>query len=72
MEQEEKSCDEVEKVREFTYSDRVSACEGCEAAVIARSRCWWAKHRECGELQHGRRFPLKLKGAANKRYVRST
>ena len=34
VEQEETLCDEVEKVREFTYhGDRVSAGGGCE--------CWW-------------------------------
>ena len=34
MEQEEKLCDEVETVREFTYlGDRVGAGGGCEAAV---------------------------------------
>ena len=39
VEQEEKLCDEVETVREFTYlGDRVSAGEGCEAAVTARTR----------------------------------
>ena len=40
VEQEEKLCDEVETVREFTYlGDRVSAGGGCEAAVTARTRC---------------------------------
>ena len=36
---------------------------GCEAAVTGRTRCWWVKFRECGELLYGRRFSLKLKGA---------
>ena len=37
VEQEEKLCDELETVREFTYhGDSVS-----EAAVIARTRCGW-------------------------------
>ena len=36
LEQEEKLCDEVETVREFSYlGDRVSAGGGCEAAVTA-------------------------------------
>ena len=36
---EEKSCNEVETVREFTYpGDRVSRGDGCEAAVTARTR----------------------------------
>ena len=40
MEQEEKLCDEVETVREFTYvGDMVSAGGGCETAVTARTRC---------------------------------
>ena len=64
MKQEEKLCDEVETVKEFTYlGDRVSAGGGCEADVTARTRCWWVKLRECDELLCGRRFPLKLKGA---------
>ena len=51
MEQEEKLCDEVETVREFTYlGDRVSAGGGCESAVTARTRCWSVMFRECGEL----------------------
>ena len=71
MEQEEKLCDDVETVREFQYlGDRVSAGGGCEAAVTARTRCWWAKLRECGELLHGRKFLLKLKLAVYKSYVR--
>ena len=41
------------------------------AAVSARTRCGWVKFRECGELLYGRRFPLRLKGAVNKSYVRS-
>ena len=45
VEQEEKLCDEVETVREFTYlGDRVRA--GCEAAVTAITRCGWVKLRE--------------------------
>ena len=40
VEQEEKLCDEVETVSEFTYlCDRVSAIGECEAAVNARTRC---------------------------------
>ena len=62
VEQEVKLCDEVETVSEFTYlGDRVSPSGGCETAETARTRCGLVKHRECGELLHGRRFPLKLK-----------
>ena len=72
VEQEEKLCDEVGAVREFTYlGDRVSADFGCEAAMTARTRCWWVKFSECGELLYGRRFPLRLKGAVYRSYVRS-
>ena len=40
MEQEEKLCDEVKTVREFTYlGDRVSTGGECVAAVHARTRC---------------------------------
>ena len=64
MKQEEKVCDEVETVREFTYlGDRVSAGGGCEAAVTAKTKRGLVKFRECGELLYDRRFPLKLKGA---------
>ena len=71
VEQEETSCDNVETVREFTYlGDRMNTVGECEAAVTARTRCGWVKHRECGELLCGRRFLLKLKEAVNKSYVR--
>ena len=71
MEQEEKSCDEVETVREFTYlGDMVSAGGGCEVAVTARTTCGWAKCMECSVLLYGWRFPLKQKGAVCKIYVR--
>ena len=44
MEQEEKLCDEVVTVKEFTYlGDRVSVDGGCEAAVTSRTRCGWVK-----------------------------
>ena len=68
MEQEEKLCDEEETVWEFTHlGDRVSAGEGCEVAVTARTRCGWIKLRDCGELLYGRIFPLRLRGAVDKR-----
>ena len=42
MEDEEKVCNEVETVREFTYlGDRVSADGGCEAAVTIRTMYRW-------------------------------
>ena len=69
MKHEEKVCAEVGTAREFTHhGDRVTVGGGCEAAVTAITRCWWAKLRECGELLHGRRFPLRLKGAVCKNY----
>ena len=73
MEQEEKLCNGVETVREFPYlRDMVSAGGGCEAAVTAKARCEWVKLRECGELLYGRKFPLKLRGAVYKYYVRTS
>ena len=66
-------CDEEETVWEFTYfGDRVSACGGCEAAVTTGIRCGWVEFRECGELLHGRKFSLELKGAVYKSYLRPT
>ena len=46
--------------------------EGCEAAATERTRWWWVKHRECGELLHGMIFHLKLKGGAHKSHARPT
>ena len=67
VEQEEKLCNEMKTVSEFTYlSETVSVGGGCEAAVTARTRCGWDTLRECGELLYGRRFPLRLKGAVHK------
>ena len=43
---------------------------GCEAAGTARTRCGWARLRECGELLNGRRISLKLKGDVYKNYGR--
>ena len=43
---------------------------GCEAAVTASTRCGWVRFRKCGELLYGRRFPLRLKGAVYRSYVR--
>ena len=55
VEQEEKLCDEVETVREFTYlGDRVSVVGGSEAAVTDGVLCGWVMCRECGELLYGR------------------
>ena len=71
MEQEEKLCDAVEIVQEFTYlGDRVSAGGGCVAAVISKTRFWWVMFRECCELLHGRIFPLTQKGAVYSSHVR--
>ena len=71
VEQGVKLCNEVETVEEVIYlGDRVSAGRVCDIAVPARTRCGWVKFRECGELLYGRRFPLRLKGAVYKSYVR--
>ena len=34
------------------------------------NKMWLARLRECGELLYGSRFPLRLKGAVYKSYVR--
>ena len=49
--------------------DRVSAGRGYETYVTARTRCRWITFMECGELLHGRRFPLKLIAAVYKSHV---
>ena len=41
-----------------------------EAVVTARTRYGSAKVRECGELLYSSRFPLMLKSAVHKSYVR--
>ena len=43
---------------------------GCEPVVTARTQCGWVKLRECGQLLHGKRFPLTLKETVYKNYVR--
>ena len=54
---EEKLCNEVETVREFTYlDDRVRAGGVYEAALTARTRCGWVRLRICGELLYGKMF----------------
>ena len=71
MEHEEKLCTEVGTMREFTYfGDSVNASGGCWASVTARTRLGLVKFRECSELRFGSRFPLRLKGAVYKSYVR--
>ena len=45
MEQEERLCDEVKTVREFTYQgDRAGTDGGCKTVVTARTRCWWVEN----------------------------
>ena len=71
VKQEERLCHEVGVVREFTYqSDRMSAGGRCEAVVTAKTRCECLYVRKCDELLYGKRFPLKLKRAIYKSYVR--
>ena len=38
--------------------------------MAARTRCGCVNFMECGELLYGRRFPLGLKGAVYKSYIR--
>ena len=47
---------------------KVGVCEGCEAAVIAGTRCGWGKFRECDDLRW-ETFPLMLKGTVHKSHV---
>ena len=55
VEQEVMLCDEVKTVSEITYhGDWMSAGEGCETTVTARTRCGWVKLRECDEFLYGR------------------
>ena len=69
--QEGKLCDDVETVREYTcLGDKVRAGGRCKAAVIARTRFWWIRLRECGELLYYRRFSLRQNWAVHKSYLR--
>ena len=55
MESEEKLCNKVKTVREFTcLGNKVSAGGGCEFFVTARIRYGWVKLRECSELLNGK------------------
>ena len=66
-------CDEMEIVSKFFYlSDRLSATDGCETAITARTRIGWMKFRECSEIVKGRRFSLKMKRKVYNSSVRST
>ena len=61
----------METVSEFTYlGDRVNSGGGCEVAVTARTRYGWVRFGECDELLCDMRFPVWLKGAVYKSYVR--
>ena len=63
----------MEKVRELAYlCDRVSAGGGCDAPMITRTRCGWAKFAECGDNLYGRRFHPKLKEAVYEGHVQPT
>ena len=48
----------------------MSACEGCKAAMTARSRCVCIKLTECDKLQYVKSLFFKLKGSNYKNYVR--
>ena len=55
--------DQIDFVKKFYHlGNRLNASGGSEAAVTARTRIGWIKFRECGELLHGRKFSLKMKG----------
>ena len=72
MEQEERLCNEVKTVWEFTYfGDRSTDGGGCEAAVTDRARCGWDEFMDCSESLYVSRFTLRLKWAVYESYVRS-
>ena len=48
----------------------VNAGGGYVAAVTARTRCGWTMFTECSDFLYVRRFPLMLKGAFCRNYVR--
>jgi len=50
----------------------MNASDGCEAAVTARTRIGWMKFREYGEIIHGKRCSLKLKGKIYRSCARSS
>ena len=60
----------METVREYPYLGDMSADGESVTTVTDRTRCGFAKHRECSELLHGRRFFLKLKWAVCRSSVR--
>ena len=65
-------CDEVETVKGFCYlKDWSNASGGYETAVTSRVRIGWMKFRKCGELLHGGRFSLRMKGMVYRSCVRS-
>ena len=67
---EEKLHHDVEIVTDFSYlGDRTNS--GCEVAATTRTRLGWVEFRECQDLPCRKKFPLKIKGSAYKRCVRS-
>jgi len=67
-----KICDDVGTVKRFCYlGDQLSANDGCEAAVTARTRIRWIKFRECGKILFGKRYYLKMKDKIYRCCVRS-
>ena len=70
MDHEEKLCNYVETVREFTHvGDWVNLGGGCEAAMSTKIRCGWVNVVDCGKLLYGKRFPLSIKGTVYNSYV---
>ena len=64
--------DQVDFVKNFCYlGDRLNASGGSEVALTARTRIGWIKFSEYGELLHGRKFSLKMKGRIYQSCVRS-
>ena len=62
MDQEEESCDEVVRVKVFTYlGKRESVGGGCEVAVTARTRLGGLSIRRVSNCANVRKCHLKLK-----------
>ena len=62
----------METAKGFCYfGGMLNANGGYETAVTSRVKIGWMKFRECGELLHGRKFSLRMKGMVYPSCVRS-
>jgi len=49
----------------------LNVCGGYEITMMTRTRMNWTKFQECGELLHGKWFPLKFKEKIYRFCIRS-